>query len=124
MGIMIRVTNNKKSLLKTDIIINLDFDEDELNKYIIPNKGILVNVNNKIRVNKKSFSGINISGYNVEIPEKYKKEGFNDLEMYESQIFCKTQFQNILKRIEADNIKIVSLEGANGIISETEYVAL
>lgn len=39
MGIMIRVTNNKKrSLLKSDIIINLDFSEDELNKYYIPSK--------------------------------------------------------------------------------------
>lgn len=38
-GIMIRVTNNKKrSLLKSDIIINLDFSEEEINKYAIPNK--------------------------------------------------------------------------------------
>lgn len=38
-GIMIRVTNNKKrSLLKSDIIVNLDFSEEEINKYAIPNK--------------------------------------------------------------------------------------
>ncbi len=38
-GIMVRVTNNKKrSLLKSDIIINLDFNEEELNKYSIPSK--------------------------------------------------------------------------------------
>lgn len=38
-GIMIRVTNNKKrSLLKSDIIINLDFNEEEINKYSIPSK--------------------------------------------------------------------------------------
>lgn len=39
MGIMVRVTNNKKrSLLKSDVIINLDFLEEDLNKYYIPSK--------------------------------------------------------------------------------------
>lgn len=38
-GIMIRVTNNKKkSLLKSDIIINFDFDEGKLAKYYLPSK--------------------------------------------------------------------------------------
>lgn len=38
-GIMIRVTNNKKrSLLKSDIIINLDFTEEEVSKYYLPGK--------------------------------------------------------------------------------------
>lgn len=39
LGIMIRVTNNKKkSLLKSDIIINLDFSEAEVAKYYLPSK--------------------------------------------------------------------------------------
>lgn len=38
-GIMIRVTNNKKrSLLKSDIIINLDVTGEELSKYYLPPK--------------------------------------------------------------------------------------
>lgn len=38
-GIMIRVTNNKKrSLLRSDIIVNLDFLETELEKYYLPSK--------------------------------------------------------------------------------------
>lgn len=38
-GIMIRVTNNKKkSLLKSDVIINFDFEEGKLSKYYLPNK--------------------------------------------------------------------------------------
>lgn len=38
-GIMIRVTNNKKrSLLKSDVIINFDFSEEELTKYYLPSK--------------------------------------------------------------------------------------
>ena len=38
MGIVIRVTNNKRSLIKSDIILNLDFSVEELNKYYIPSK--------------------------------------------------------------------------------------
>ena len=39
LGIMVRVTNNKKkSLLKSDIIINLDFSETEVAKYYLPSK--------------------------------------------------------------------------------------
>lgn len=39
LGIMIRVTNNKKrSLLKSDVIINLDVTGEELSKYYLPSK--------------------------------------------------------------------------------------
>lgn len=83
--------------------------------------GIIVNVNKEIRKNKKSFSGININGYNINIPKRYAREGFDDNEMYESVLFCKTQFQNILNKLEEDNIKIISLIGNNGVIDEKEY---
>lgn len=124
-GIMIRVTNNKKrSLLKSDVIINLDFTEEELAKYYLPSRGIIVNVNNKIKIKKRSFSGININGYNISIPDEYKREGFEDNEMYESLLFRKTGFQNVINRIKGDKIKIISLIGNKGIINEKEYTAL
>lgn len=38
-GIMIRVTNNKKrTMIRSDIVVNLDFSEEELEKYSIPSK--------------------------------------------------------------------------------------
>lgn len=86
--------------------------------------GIIVNVNERIKINKKSFSGININGYNINVPKDYKIEGFNDNEIYESKVFCKTQFQNVINRIKEDNIEILSLEGTNGIIDEKEYKAV
>lgn len=55
---------------------------------------------------------------------KYKQENFNDNEMYESIILCKTQFENIVNRIKEDNIKIVSLIGNKGCINEKEYATL
>ena len=46
MGIMIKLSNNKKTdLLKTNIIINMDFMEDIINKYNLPKQGIIININ-------------------------------------------------------------------------------
>lgn len=38
-GIILNINNNyKKSLIKSDIILNFDFPENELNKYVFPKK--------------------------------------------------------------------------------------
>lgn len=86
--------------------------------------GIIVNVNKSIKIKKKSFHGINVNGYKINVPEQYKREKFDENEMYESSLLCKTQFQNILNKIREDNIEIVSLVGNNGIIDEKEYMSL
>ena len=91
---------------------------------ILQVNGIIVNVNQEIKIHKKSFSGVNVNGYKINIPNEYKKYGFEDIEMYESVLMCKTQFQNIKNKIKEDNIKIISLVGNNGIINEKEYIAL
>lgn len=83
--------------------------------------GIVVNVNKAIKIKKKSFSGININGYNIKIPEKYKKQNFSDTEAYESTVYCKTQFQNVINKLKEDNIEILSLIGNKGVIDEKEY---
>lgn len=86
--------------------------------------GIIVNVNKPIKIKKKSFHGINVNGYKINVPVEYKRENFDENEMYESSLLCKTQFQNILNKIKEDNIKIISLVGNNGIIDEKEYMSL
>lgn len=121
-GIMIRVTNNKKKvLLKSDVILNLDFNEEQFRKYNIPNRGIIVNVNVPIKNMRKSFNGVNVNGYNLVIPQNYKRENFDDTEMYESVLYTKTQYANIVNRIIQDNVNIKNLVGNNGIIQEKEY---
>lgn len=86
--------------------------------------GIIVNVNQKVKIHKKSFSGINVNSYNINIPDEYKRNGFEDKEMYESALVRKTQFQNIINKINEDNIEISSLIGNNGVINEKEYISL
>ncbi len=86
--------------------------------------GVIVNINQTIKINKKSFSGININGYNISVPKECKRDNFNNNEMYESVLLCKTQFKNIIDKIREDNVKIISLIGNNGIINEKEFTTL
>ena len=45
-GIAIELSNNRrKSLLNSNIIINVDFEEEMVNKYNINSKAIIINLN-------------------------------------------------------------------------------
>lgn len=77
-GIIVTVTNNKrKAMLKSNIILNIDFSEEQLNKYNIYENSIIISVEDNIKIHKKRFSGIIINDYNI----KLRKEGdiFKDL---------------------------------------------
>lgn len=121
-GLIIRITNNfKKPFLKPNIILNLNFVQEDLNKLNFPRNSTIINFENNLKINQKSFSGINASFFNISLPLKYKKmykklKHFNSVNLYESFIYKKTMPQNIWKEIEEDNIEIKSLEGKNGII--------
>lgn len=80
-GVIISISNNKRrSLLKSEIILNLDFPNDVLNKYSIFDKALIVNFEDKIKINKKRFSGRIFNGYELKfivgatLKEKIKKE--------------------------------------------------
>lgn len=56
-GIPIITTNNKrKALIKSGLIINFDFVQETINQYNINENAIIINLNSKIKVNKKRFS--------------------------------------------------------------------
>jgi hypothetical protein len=94
LGIMIKVSNNrKKALSKTNILINVDFPNELLNRYSIPDNCIIVNINGNISINSKKFNGVNVNGYKLDIGETYKMEKFNDEIMYESEIY------NLMRRL-------------------------
>lgn len=126
-GIVINtIKNHKKSLIKSNIIINIDFSEEELNKYLIPRKAIIINIGHKTKVKNKGFSGINIWDYNTSIPKKYldndlNTKSFRKEVLYESYIYKNTSPRNIFKEIKKDNIYIESLVGQKGIIRKAEF---
>lgn len=129
-GIILNISNNyKKSLIKSDIIFNFDFLEDEFNKYTLPKKACIINFKNEIRILQKSFEGINAHFFEINMPKKYIDKllflrNFDISILYESFIYKNTLPSNILKEIHDDNVYISFLKGKNGIIKKTEYLKL
>lgn len=61
-GIIIKISNNYKTAMRTThIIINLDLKEEEINKYLIPIKCIVINAKGNVKIKSKRFNGININ---------------------------------------------------------------
>lgn len=120
---MLNISNNrKKSLLKSQIIINMDFPEELINKYKIFDNAIIININDKINLQSKRFNGINVNYYKINLPEEYKLDKFMDEIVYESLIYTKNNYKEISKKIMQDNIEIIGLIGNNGNISKNEIV--
>ena len=52
LGILIKISNNKKKdLLNSKIILNMDFPEEILNKFCLPQKSVIINLSNEINNN-------------------------------------------------------------------------
>ena len=129
-GIIITISNNtKKSLLKSDVIINIDFPEETINKYTLPKNVVLVNIEGKTNIQSKKFSGINVNFYNIILSENIIRNfiennlynAFNSVVLYESIIFRKDNFKNIREDIQKDKVKIRNLIGNAGEINEEEF---
>lgn len=130
-GIILNINNNySKSLSRSDIILNFDFCEDELNKYNLNSKACIINFKENVKmINTKIFEGINVNSFDITIPRKYIKEcmyfkDFNNTILYESLIYKITSPENIKREIKEDNVSIAFLKGINGIIRKNEYLKL
>lgn len=121
LGVILNITNNKsKSLSNANIIINIDFPEEIINKYEINSNAIIVNIFNEIKIRAKKFNGININYYKACIPKEYQIDGFQNNLVYESSIY-KCSYENARKDIIANKTRIKKLVGINGDISENEF---
>ena len=121
LGVILNITNNKsKSLSNANLIINIDFPEEIINKYEINSNAIIVNIFNEIKIRAKKFNGININYYKACIPKEYQIDGFQNNLVYESSIY-KYSYENARKDIIANKIRIKKLVGVNGDISENEF---
>ena len=120
-GILVKVSNNiRKDLLNSNIIINIDFNNDLINKYYINTKAIIVNIPEEIKIKSKKFTGININSYNIIIPD-YELNGFDNKHIYEAKIYNKS-IAEMQKSIEEDEIKIKNFIGEKGIINKKEFL--
>ena len=121
-GIMITVTNNrKKSLVKSDIIYNVDFPEEILNKYVIKDDAIIINLRGKMKIKKKRFNGIIINNYEINLRDDKKDEKmiskkyyFRDI--YQAELYQKQGFNNLKEKVKKDNVRVSKLFLSNGEI--------
>ncbi|MBQ2937941.1 MAG: hypothetical protein IJE05_03560 [Clostridia bacterium] len=119
-GIIITITNNKKkSLKKSQIIINIDFPKELINKYTINDEAILINIKEKIKINKKRFNGLNINDYEIDYRNDKKEDKalskkYYLKDLYESQLYKKQRIKEIKEKIAIDKVIIKKLILNNG----------
>lgn len=122
LGILIKLTNNMKlNLNSSDIIVNIDFTEEEVNKLDIPRNSIIVNIPKNINIKSKKFVGVNVKDWEIEVPKSYTLQDFEDTIMYETSILKKSEMK-IFEQIQQDDITIKKLIGVNGVINSKEFV--
>ncbi len=121
-GIMITITNNKKkSLAKAQIILNVDFPTELINKYYINEKAIIINLKGNVKIEKKRFNGININDYEIKVEnvEELDKDFLTKYKMadvYEAKLYKKTTYKNLMEILEKDKVEILMLQTNNSQI--------
>ena len=114
-GIMITVNNNKKkSLTKSDIILNVDFPNELINKYRIAEKASIINIRGNIKINQKRFEGKIYNDYeikyeNLEEFDFDKENIYYKKNIYEAYIYKQQPIENIMNKIRKDKVKITKL---------------
>lgn len=121
-GVSCQITNNKrKSLLKSKIIINFDYLEEQLNEFTINPNAIVIDINKKTKIQSKAFCGIHVHNYEISHNSLKVDEVFEAKKVYEGKISGKS-YEQIRKLIEEENVQISNLIGKKGVIDQTEYI--
>lgn len=119
-GIITTITNNKKkSLMKSQIIINIDFPKELINKYRINESATIVNVKRPIKITQKRFNGVTVNDYEIEYRndicnEEFFVDKYNLKDLYEAEMYKRDSFTNLRKKIKNDKVLINKLYLNNG----------
>ena len=116
-GIFINVGNNKRKILsKTNILLNLDFPTELINRYTINNTATIVNFKGNVKIKNKRFNGLNINDYEIDWKTNPHFEKFDAKDIYEATQHKNQPIEEIFKRIKRDNVTIQYLQGVKTII--------
>lgn len=121
-GILIIISNNrKKSLLKSQIILNMDFNKEVINKYRINENAVIINLEGDIKIEEKRFNGINVNDYEIEIGReeiiwRQNMKKFRTKDLLESVLYMKDTYNNICGKIMKNKVSIKELYGVSGKI--------
>jgi hypothetical protein len=118
-GLACQITNNKrKSLLKSKIIVNLDYLESTLNQFTINQQAILIDINNNTTIHSKLFMGIHI--YNYNITANIKNDIFDVKNIMEAMALDKT-YEQIRTFVQNEKVQVTGVIGKNGVINKMEF---
>lgn len=121
-GVILTTINNKrKSLINSNLIINVDFPSELLNKYLINDEAIIVNIKNNATVKAKRFNGVVINDYEIifkdcNLLKENVDEKFYYKDIYESKLYKNQNFIEINKNLLRDNVSILYLNTIHGKI--------
>lgn len=119
-GIIITLTNNKKkSLMKSGLVLNVDFPKELLNKYNLREDAIIVNVKGKMKINKKRFNGLNVQDYEIDFRDDRKDAkalsgNYFLKDLYEAGLYRKQQISVIKEKMKLDKVTVTKLFLNNG----------
>ena len=121
-GILLVISNNqKKSLLRPQVILNIDFNNELLNKYRINENAVIVNLEGDMQIQSKRFNGINVNDYEIllgreEIIWRPNMHNFRTKDLLEAVLYMKDSFSSICNKISKNKVEIKELYGINGKI--------
>ena len=121
-GVLILVSNNqKKSLAKTQLILNMDFNKEVLNKYKINENAVILNLEGDMIIYNKRFNGINVNNYEIEVGReeiiwRTNMNKFETKELLEAYLYMKDTFDNIRAKIGKYKVLVQEIYGINGKI--------
>ena len=105
--------------MKSEIILNIDFPQELINKFNIKEDAIIVNIKGKTKINKKRFNGLCVNDYEIDFREDKKnqkalncKYGLKNL--YESELYKRQKIDEIRNKIKFDRVIIKYLILNNG----------
>lgn len=120
-GIVVQLLNKGKiNLKRKHIIVNLDFQNTDIEKLNVPNECIMITNNPELQKMKNSFNGIVIRDIDIYMDKKL--ENFRSIELCEAYIY------NYMKRIKENALlfnrstyKINGYIGNNGKIEQEDF---
>lgn len=116
-GIILNVSNNyKRALMKSNIVVNFDFDTKFLEKCSFSKNAYFIDLKRNLDFLGRSIIDFEISMPHNYIADKETLRGFSNKTLYESFIYKHTNYKNIQKELEEDNVKILYLKDSNGKI--------
>ena len=94
--------------MKSKIILNIDFPNELINKYMIKDDAIIINVPGKAKINRKRFNRLIVNNYEIDFRDYIKSEESTNEEHYGDTVHVFKIDEELMPRYdeEADYVKV------------------